>query len=117
MPKEPARTTSVSSRSGSLGGSPTEDGPRAPGPRPGNSVPMGGPPPIPERTTPGVGSIGRLSSASEIPEQPTDKAPTLSSVGRRDSQASQSSQTSSASRSQQSSSARPQSQSSVVEVQ
>lgn len=118
------RTSSVSSRSGSLGGSPTEDGPRV-GQRP---APMGGPPPIPERNTPGVGSIGRLGSLSgasggtgggEIPDQPADRAPTLA---RRDSQASQSSTTSSASRSQSTAAAagsvggaKPQSQNSVVE--
>lgn len=117
------RSSSVSS----LGGSPTEDGPRS-GQRP---APMGGPPPIPERNTPGVGSIGRLGSlsgpsssggASEIPDQPTDRAPALGSSGlRRDSQASQSSTTSSASRSQAatassaSAGGRVQSQSSVVE--
>ena len=104
------RSSSVSS----LGGSPTEDGPRS---RP---APLGGPPPIPERTTPGVGSIGRLGSLSGasdlIPDQPSDRAPTLA---RRDSQVSQSSTTSSASRSQttagSAAGARPQSQSSVVE--
>lgn len=117
------RSSSVSSRSGSLGGSPTEDGPRV-GQRP---APMGGPPPIPERTTPGVGSIGRLGSLSgpsggEIPDQPTDRAPMLSTMARRDSQASQSSTTSSVSRSQSvagsagvGGAARPQAQSSVVE--
>ncbi|KAG4075644.1 hypothetical protein HA402_003469 [Bradysia odoriphaga] len=88
-----AKTASRSSIS-SRGGSPTDENvPPAPsGPRP---VSTSGPPPIPERTTPGPGSIGRhgsLSSvSSEPPEQPTEKAPTLSSVGRRDSQASQSS--------------------------
>lgn len=54
----------------------------------GSSI-SGAPPPIPERTTPGPGSIGRhgsLSSvSSDLPEQPTEKAPTLASVGRRDS--------------------------------
>lgn len=89
-----AKTASRSSIS-SRGGSPTENEnipPVPAGPRP---VSTSGPPPIPERTTPGPGSIGRhgsLSSvSSEPPEQPTEKAPTLSSVGRRDSQASQSS--------------------------
>lgn len=37
-----------------------------------------------------LGSIGRHGSVSsvtsDLPEQPTEKAPTLSSVGRRDSQ-------------------------------
>lgn len=89
-----AKTASRSSIS-SRGGSPTENENMPPvpaGPRP---VSTSGPPPIPERQTPGPGSIGRhgsLSSvSSEPPEQPTEKAPTLSSVGRRDSQASQSS--------------------------
>lgn len=54
----------------------------------GSSI-SGGPPPIPERSTPGPGSIGRhgsLSSvSSDLPEQPTERAPTLSNVGRRDS--------------------------------
>lgn len=114
------RSSSVSSRSGSLGGSPTEDGPRVGGQRP---APMGGPPPIPERNTPGVGSIGRLGSLSgasggELPDQPFDRAPTLA---RRDSQASQSSTTSSVSRSQATAATaggapgRTQSQTSVVE--
>lgn len=54
----------------------------------GSSI-SGAPPPIPERSTPGPGSIGRhgsLSSvSSDLPEQPTERAPTLASVGRRDS--------------------------------
>ncbi|XP_055298002.1 synapsin-like [Sitodiplosis mosellana] len=79
----------------------------------GSSI-SGAPPPIPERTTPGPGSIGRhgsLSSvSSDLPEQPTERAPTLASVGRRDSAASQTS-----TGSKTSSRAPPQSQSSVVE--
>ena len=108
---------SISSR----GGSPTEEiAPAAPVlSRP---VSTSGPPPIPERSTPGPGSIGRhgsLSSvSSEPPEQPTDKAPSLSAVGRRDSQASQSSTVSGiSSRSNQPQQQRPptQSQTSVAE--
>ncbi|XP_053690602.1 synapsin [Sabethes cyaneus] len=89
MTKTSSRT-SISSR----GGSPSEETPPVPiGTRP---APVGGgPPPIPERTTPGVGSIGRhgsFSSQSGEPlEQPMEKAPLLNNVGRRDSQASQSS--------------------------
>lgn len=49
--------------------------------------PLGGPPPIPERTSPAIGSIGRLSSRSSISEQPPGPAPTLN-LGRRDSQSS-----------------------------
>lgn len=76
--------SSVSSR-----GSPSEDmPPLSAGPRP---VPTGAPPPIPERSTPGVGSIGRLGSLSSVTDliteqQPTDKAPALANLGRRDSQ-------------------------------
>ncbi|XP_055524862.1 synapsin [Wyeomyia smithii] len=89
MTKASSRT-SISSR----GGSPSEETPPVPiGTRP---VPVGGgPPPIPERTTPGVGSIGRHGSFSSQSgdqlEQPIEKAPVLNNVGRRDSQASQSS--------------------------
>lgn len=91
------------------------------GPRP---APMGGPPPIPERTSPAVGSIGRLSSRSsisELPEEPPSSSSSAlpSTVGggassgvRRDSQTSQSSNISSVSRAGQ---RPPQSQSSVVE--
>lgn len=50
-------------------------------------APLGGPPPIPERTSPAIGSIGRLSSRSSISEQPPGPAPTLN-LGRRDSQSS-----------------------------
>lgn len=83
MSKATSRT-SISSK----GGSPTEEAPPAPvGPRP---APMGGPPPIPERTSPAIGSIGRLSSRSSVSdagdEPPSEKAPVLSSTGRRDSQ-------------------------------
>lgn len=112
------RSSSVSS----VGGSPTEDGPRV-GQRP---APMGGPPPIPERNTPGVGSIGRLGSlsgpsGSDIPDQPSERAPTLGSLARRDSQSSTTSsvtsrsQTTAASGSVGGGPARAQSQSSVVE--
>lgn len=79
----------------------------------GGSI-SGAPPPIPERTTPGPGSIGRhgsLSSvSSDLPDQPTERAPTLSTVGRRDSQSSTGSRAS-----QQQARPAPQSQSSVVE--
>lgn len=87
--KPPGSTarSSVSSR-----GSPSEEnGPAVPPTASysrGSSI-SGAPPPIPERSTPGPGSIGRhgsLSSvSSDLPEQPTERAPTLSSVGRRDS--------------------------------
>lgn len=46
--------------------------------------PLGGPPPIPERISPAIGSIGRLSSRSSISDTP---APTLN-LARRDSQSS-----------------------------
>lgn len=49
--------------------------------------PLGGPPPIPERTSPAIGSIGRLSSRSSISDAPTGPAPTLN-LARRDSQSS-----------------------------
>ncbi|KAJ6640210.1 Synapsin [Pseudolycoriella hygida] len=113
-----AKTASRSSIS-SRGGSPTDENvPPAPaGPRPAST--SGPPPPIPERTTPGPGSIGRhgsLSSvSSEPPEQPSEKAPTLSNVGRRDSQASQSSTVSSVSTSRQTPQRQPQGQTSVAE--
>lgn len=101
----------------SVTSSPTED--QAP-PVPSSTRPLPtavAPPPIPERTTPGPGSIGRhgsLSSvSSDLPEQPTEKAPTLASVGRRESQSSQSSGISSASRTTQQK--LPQSQGSVAE--
>lgn len=82
-----------SSVSGSLRGSPSEENAPAVPPTAsysrGSSISGGPPPPIPERQTPGPGSIGRhgsLSSVtSDLPEQPTGNAPTLSSVGRRDS--------------------------------
>lgn len=54
---------------------------------PMRQAPLGGPPPIPERTSPAIGSIGRLSSRSSISEQPPGPAPTLN-LGRRDSQSS-----------------------------
>lgn len=78
--------SSISSR-----GSPTEENPSVGGSL-GSRPPSvsGAPPPIPERSTPGPGSIGRHGSlgsvSSDLPEQPTERAPTLSSVGRRDSQ-------------------------------
>ncbi|KAH8397679.1 hypothetical protein KR215_006752, partial [Drosophila sulfurigaster] len=110
--KLPSRS-SVSSRAES----PTDDlAPTPPlpaGPRP---APMGGPPPIPERTSPAVGSIGRLSSRSsisELPEEPSSSVPSTVGGGvRRDSQTSQASSISSVSRTGQ---RPPQSQSSVVE--
>ncbi|XP_055853109.1 synapsin [Episyrphus balteatus] len=110
--KAPISRSSVSS---SRGESPTDDLPQAPtGPRP---APMGGPPPIPERSSPAVGSIGRLSSRSSISETPeeaaaADKSASLASNGRRDSQTSQASTVSSASKVSQ---RPPQSQTSVVE--
>lgn len=104
--------TSISSR----GGSPTEEQPPlSAGPRP--AAPAGGPPPIPERSTPGVGSIARhgsFSGITEPPEQPTEKAPGLGGLGRRDSQASQSSTVSSTSRTSQRPGG-PQAQTSVAE--
>lgn len=84
----PPMAKTVSRSSVSSRGSPTEDmPPLSAGPRP---VPTGAPPPIPERSTPGVGSIGRLGSLNSvtdlISEQPSDKAPALANLGRRDSQ-------------------------------
>lgn len=87
MAGKTTQRSSVSSR-----GSPSEDNAPAVPPTAsysrGSSI-SGAPPPIPERTTPGPGSIGRhgsLSSvSSDLPEQPTERAPTLASVGRRDS--------------------------------
>ncbi|XP_050744719.1 synapsin [Drosophila biarmipes] len=111
--KLPSRS-SVSSRAES----PTDEGmaptpPLPAGPRP---APMGGPPPIPERTSPAVGSIGRLSSRSsisELPEEPSSSGPSTVGGVRRDSQTSQSSTiSSSVSRVGQ---RPPQTQSSVVE--
>lgn len=86
--KQPGARSSVSSR-----GSPSDENAPAVPPTAsysrGSSI-SGAPPPIPERSTPGPGSIGRhgsLSSvSSDLPEQPTERAPTLTSVGRRDSQ-------------------------------
>lgn len=85
------RTTarsSVSSR-----GSPSEENAPTGGTSLGSRPPSvsGAPPPIPERSTPGPGSIGRHGSLGSVssdilPDQPTERAPTLSSVGRRDSQ-------------------------------
>nr|XP_032288902.1 synapsin isoform X1 [Drosophila virilis] len=109
--KLPSRS-SVSSRAES----PTDDlAPTPPlpaGPRP---APMGGPPPIPERTSPAVGSIGRLSSRSsisELPEEPSSSVPSTVGGVRRDSQTSQASSISSVSRVGQ---RPPQTQTSVVE--
>ncbi|CRK91784.1 CLUMA_CG005415, isoform A [Clunio marinus] len=76
------------------------------------SQPAGAPPPIPERQTPGVGSIARHGSLSGGSADVSDTT-NMSSVGRRDSQASQSSQ--SGSIRAQPSPARPQQQSSVVD--
>lgn len=50
-------------------------------------APLGGPPPIPERTSPAIGSIGRLSSRSSISDPPAAPAPALN-LTRRDSQSS-----------------------------
>lgn len=105
-------------------GSPTEENapPLSAGPRSSISgsfsQPAGAPPPIPERQTPGVGSIARHGSLSgsvkgDIPDQTSERAPSLSNDGRRDSQISQSSQSGS-SRSQ-AQPARTQQQSSVVD--
>lgn len=77
------------------------------------SQPAGAPPPIPERQTPGVGLISRHGSMSGVSMEQAEPSPSLSSVGRRDSQASQSSQ--SGSTRGQPSPARPQQQSSVVD--
>lgn len=106
--------SSVSSR-----GSPIEDAPSVGGIGSRPPSVSGVPPPIPERSTPGPGSIGRHGSlgsvSSDLPEQPTERAPTLSSVGRRDSQASQSSMTSAGRSAQPARPGPPQSQTSVVE--
>lgn len=75
---------SISSR----GGSPTEDLPMSASAPPSGSrpVPVGGPPPIPERITPARhGSVSSITSEAPI-DQPLEKAPSLSNVGRRDSQ-------------------------------
>lgn len=84
IPKSTSRA-SVSSASGSRGGSPTSEVPPVPlstRPQPPKDS---GPPPIPERQTPGMGSLGRLgslSSATDLLEQFSDKK----SESRRDSQ-------------------------------
>lgn len=84
IPKSTSRA-SVSSASGSRGGSPTSEVPPVPlstRPQPPKDS---GPPPIPERQTPGMGSLGRLgslSSATDLLEQLSDKK----SDSRRDSQ-------------------------------
>ncbi|XP_055618221.1 synapsin [Toxorhynchites rutilus septentrionalis] len=92
----PSMLTKTTSRTSiaSRGGSPTEE--IAPAPIGSRPVPVGGgPPPIPERSTPAVGSIGRHGSVSsqsgELPEQVPEKAPIMNTLTRRDSQASQSS--------------------------
>lgn len=79
----------------------------------GNFPQPGPPPPIPERQTPGVGSIARhgsLSGSINL-ESSESSAPSLASTGRRDSQVSQSSQSGSKS----SQPPRPVQQSSVVD--
>ncbi|EDV93096.1 GH19116 [Drosophila grimshawi] len=109
--KLPSRS-SVSSRAESPTDDPAPTPPLPAGPRP---APMGGPPPIPERTSPAVGSIGRLSSRSsisELPEEPSSSGPSTVGGVRRDSQTSQASSISSASRVGQ---RPPQTQTSVVE--
>ncbi|CAO1432252.1 unnamed protein product [Diamesa serratosioi] len=97
IPKSQSRPLGSQSR----GGSPTEENapPLSAGPRSGSitgsfsQLPTGAPPPIPERSTPGVGSIGRHGSLSGMSSDiPMDRAPSLSGAGRRDSQSSQSSQ-------------------------
>jgi glutathione synthase/RimK-type ligase-like ATP-grasp enzyme len=88
---------SVSSASGSRGGSPTSEAPPVPLSTRPQPPPGAVPPPIPERQTPGMGSVGRLGSlsgASELLEQISDKK----SDSRRDSQTSQSSTMSSVSK-------------------
>ncbi|XP_037946754.1 synapsin [Teleopsis dalmanni] len=109
--KLPSRS-SVSSRAES----PTDDMSTPPAPAGPRPAPMGGPPPIPERTSPAVGSIGRLSSRSsisEVPEESITALPSGAATGvRRDSQTSQASSISSASRTSQ---RPPQTQTSVVE--
>lgn len=111
LPK--SQTRPVNSR----GGSPTEENPPiSAGVRSTSgsfSQPPGAPPPIPTRQTPGVGSIARHGSLSGASIDPAEPSPSLSSVGRRDSQTSQSSQ--SGSIRGQPSPARPQQQSSVVD--
>lgn len=110
----PPMTKTVSRTSVSSRGSPTEENAGPPSGyvhSRGSSI-SGAPPPIPERSTPGPGSIGRHGSvgsiSSDVPEQPTERAPTLSSA-RRDSQSSNSS------RSNAQRPAPPQNQSSVGE--
>lgn len=72
------------------------------------SQPAGAPPPIPDRPTPGVGSIARHGSLGGVSNNDPSDSPSISSYGRRDSQTSQSSQSSRAA-------SRPQQQSSVVD--
>jgi synapsin len=109
--------TKTASRS-SVSGSPVDDAPvfaaATPTSRP---MPSSAPPPIPERSTPGVGSLSRHGSiSSTIDSELTSDKPSLSSVGRRDSQASQSSQMSTVSgTAAQKTPARTQAQSSVTE--
>ncbi|XP_055375012.1 synapsin [Condylostylus longicornis] len=79
-------------------------------------LPTGAPPPIPERTSPAVGSIGRLSSRSSVSEPAIEESEkntpiNTTAANRRDSQSSQASVMSSGSKT----SIRPQTQSSVVE--
>lgn len=102
----------------SRGGSPTEEQPpMSAGPRSsitGSFPQPGPPPPVPERQTPGVGSIARhgsLSGSVNLESTSESSAPSLASTGRRDSQASQSSQ----SGSKASQPPRPTQQSSVVD--
>lgn len=100
----------------SRGGSPTEENPPiSAGVRSTSgsfSQPPGAPPPIPTRVA-APGSIARHGSLSGASMEPAEPSPSLSSVGRRDSQTSQSSQ--SGSIRGQPSPARPQQQSSVVD--
>lgn len=116
LPKSQSRPA-VNSRTGS----PTEDNPpMSAGLRSisgsfsnASGAPLDQPPPIPQRQTPGVGSIARHGSLSGASVEQSEPSPSLSSVGRRDSQVSQSSQSGSIRGNP--TSARPQQQSSVVD--
>ncbi|CAG9807052.1 unnamed protein product, partial [Chironomus riparius] len=112
IPKSQSRPTV-----GSHTGSPTEETPPISaglrsGSITGNFPPGGPPPPIPERQTPGVGSIARHGSLGGANMDSSESsAPSLASTGRRDSQTSQSSQAGSKA----SQPPRPTQQSSVVD--
>lgn len=116
-----AKTASRTSLQSSRGASPTEETPG--GMR--SAPPSTAPPPIPERSTPGVGSIGRLGSLGSVSEpplsatEPLDKSPNTAAGGvniaRRDSQASQSSTVSGGTTSSRTTNPKPTTQSSVIE--